>query len=329
MPEAPRFLLDCPRLRLAEKISLAMDVLADLLEALRMRGTVYCRSELGTGWALHFEAARCATFHVMESGSGWLSLPGGGAPRPLAAGDMIVLPSGAAHVISDQPARAVVASIRLDAQIDACLNQRFHDGIAESVLICGTLDFAPRAAATLLKMLPGCLHVRASGHMLAALNFLAQEAGAARPGSGTILRRLADVLFIQALRAWLEEDVDGEGGWLRALRDPQIGAALALMHGEPGGDWTVARLARQVAMSRSAFAERFTLLVGQPPMDYLNAWRMQRAAQLLEDDALTMAEIASAVGYQTTPAFSRAFKRRLGANPSAYRRAERGNASSA
>jgi AraC-like DNA-binding protein len=133
------------------------------------------------------------------------------------------------------------------------------------------------------------------------------------------------VVFVQLLRAWVERLPTGEGGWLGAMRDPQIGAALGLIHREPQRPWTIAALAAAVGSSRSPFAARFSSLVGEPPLAYLTRWRMQSATAMLSDGGLTVSEIAERVGYDSVPAFSKAFKRRLGSSPSSWRR--RGHAS--
>src|SRR5439155_5527801 len=130
------------------------------------------------------------------------------------------------------------------------------------------------------------------------LQLLAFEAHHARPGVQTMISRLTEIIFVQAMRLWMASQPAGQGGWLGALRDPQIGAALGLMHRAPERDWSVAALAREVAMSRSPFAARFTALVGEPPLAYLTRWRMHRAARLLHGDHLPVGEVARRVGYE-------------------------------
>ena len=142
-----------------------------------------------------------------------------------------------------------------------------------------------------------------------------------RPGGETMITRLSDVLVVQALRAWLESDPAAQSGWLGALRDPQIGRAISLIHREPGRPWTVASLADQIPMSRSAFAARFTELVGEPAMSYVTRWRMHLAAAALRDEGATVAELADRFGYRSEAAFARAFKRVVGTPPGAVRRA--------
>jgi len=152
------------------------------------------------------------------------------------------------------------------------------------------------------------------------LHFMAAEARSLRPGGETIVTRLADNLVIQAIRTWIERDPVAQTGWLGALRDEQIGRALTLIHHEPSRDWTVASLATEIAMSRSAFAARFAALVGEPPMRHIARWRMHVALDWLTEGRATLGEVALRLGYGSEAAFSRAFKRCLGVSPGAARR---------
>jgi AraC-like DNA-binding protein len=151
-------------------------------------------------------------------------------------------------------------------------------------------------------------------------NAAAESVAAPSMGSETIITRLIDVMFVEAVRAWLKDQPEGSAGWLGALRDPSIGTALGLLRKAPEKQWTVSSLAAQVGMSRSPFAARFTALVGHAPMSYLKRWRLQLAAKLLQNQALPLSSIAEQVGYESTPAFSRVFKREFGMSPGQYRR---------
>jgi transcriptional regulator GlxA family with amidase domain len=155
------------------------------------------------------------------------------------------------------------------------------------------------------------------------LRLMAHEARALRPGGETVITRLADVLVIQTIRAWLDQAPEAHAGWLGAMRDPQVGQAINLIHRAPGQEWTVARLAHEVAMSRSAFAARFTVLVGEPPIQYVTRWRMHVAPALLDARTASLAEVAEKLGYRSEAAFSRAFKRETGIAPGAARAAAR------
>ncbi len=182
------------------------------------------------------------------------------------------------------------------------------------------------AAENLLKILPGTVHVEASNPrgedwMQSTLRLIAAEARELRPGGEAVMTRLADILVIQAIRSWLDGDPAAQKGWFGALRDPHIGRAIAAVHRDPAQVWTVEALAREAAMSRSAFAARFADLVGEPPVRYVARWRMQVAHAALRDDGATVAELADRLGYRSEAAFARAFKRLIGVSPGAVKRA--------
>jgi transcriptional regulator GlxA family with amidase domain len=191
--------------------------------------------------------------------------------------------------------------------------------------VCGCFRFEDRKNDLLIGALPPVVVLRAERNravpwLEATLGFIASEVQSGRPGASIVVNRLADVLFIQILRGYLAQLSSELPGWLRALSEPQIGAALSLVHQNPEQAWTVGSLASRVGMSRSAFAERFAHAVGIPPLEYVTRWRMQKAAGLLRDGSATLAEVAGRVGYDSESAFSKAFKRSLGTTPGAYRR---------
>jgi AraC-like DNA-binding protein len=193
------------------------------------------------------------------------------------------------------------------------------DGAA-TTLLCGAVRFGHPAAASFVGVLPETVHLSGAERLQGTLALMAAEAREPRLGGEAVITRLADILVIQALRTWLETDPGARTGWLGALRDEQIGRAIALIHGDPARDWTVASLARELAMSRSSFAARFTTLVGEPAMAYVTRWRMQVAVTALRDERATVGELASRLGYRSEAAFARAFKRETGMPPGAVRR---------
>jgi AraC-like DNA-binding protein len=268
-----------------------------------------------------------AHFHVIERGGAWLRVEGLDAVA-LAGGDLVVVPHGAGHTLTDSlatKARSLAEMTGPRVSEGGCVVMRGGGDGPETRLVCGSFQFERRDAHPLLELLPPLIHLRpaeapAAEWLEATLRFLAWETREAKPGTETIVSRLTDVLFVQMLRAWIEAAPEGRGGWLGALRDRQVGAALAKLHRAPEKDWTNASLAEAVGMSRSRFAARFSALVGEPPLAYLSRWRLETAAGLLRDGALELAEVAGRVGYASEAAFSNAFRRRFGAPPGAYRR---------
>jgi AraC-like DNA-binding protein len=302
------------------------DVLTDVMASLRLRGRLFCRSELSAPWSLALPASELAHFHAIERGGGWVRLDGEERSHPLAAGDLIVLPHGRGYTLSDGPKAAAVplASLVQEPGSGVCAVLRHGGDGPVTSMICGSFHFEGREGHPLLSLLPPLIHIpgdqgRSAEWLDLTLRFLAQEARHPRPGSETLITRLTDILFVQVVRSWIEGQPEGGGGWLGALRDRQMGAALGMIHREPQRTWSVASLASAVGMSRSAFAARFTTLVGEAPLAYLTRWRMHLAADLLRGKGLTLSEVAGRVGYESEAAFSKAFKRQVGTSPGAFR----------
>ena len=295
-----------------------------------MSGTCYFRSELTAPWGLGIPPMPdCLWFHVVTTGAALLEVDDEGAPRPLRPGELALVPHGTGHRLrdaADTPTPSVLG-IPHDFVTDRYAIIRHGGGGPATTLVCGAVRFDHPAARSLIGLLPATIHLTETGPgadlgsewLAATLRMMAAEAARLRPGGETVLTRLSDVLVIQAIRAWLETRPGGHTGWLGALRDPQIGRALALVHRDPARDWTVATLATECAMSRSAFAARFTELVGEPAMQYVTRWRMQTALQELGSGRHTVAELAGRLGYRSEAAFSRAFKRVVGIAPGAAR----------
>lgn len=305
----------------------AGDVLTAVMDAVRLRSRVFCRSELKAPWGMALRRSGDAHFHVVERGGCWLRLQGE-RPLALAGGDLVVIPHGTGHTLTDSPktrARPLEQLAAGRTSEAGCLVMRGGGDGAETSLVCGSFRFERPEAHPLLGLLPPLVHIRpaqrgAAEWLEATLRFLAWETRQAGPGTETIVSRLTDVIFVQVLRAWIESLPQGSGGWLGALRDPHVGKALGLLHRSPERDWTNASLAAEVGLSRSRFAARFTALVGEPPLAYLTRWRMEKAAGQLQEGPLGLAEIAASVGYQSEAAFSKAFRRRFGQPPGAYRK---------
>jgi AraC-like DNA-binding protein len=305
------------------------DPLGDALHALRLRGAFYCRTHVTAPWALEMPALDdCLSFHVLTEGACWLEVPGR-EPLELRSGDFALVPHGRGHVLASEP------GLRPAGRVDH-LPQRYvgdhysvltyGGGGTPANLVCGVVTFDAPAARSLIAALPAVLHVAADHRPIPTwigetVRLMAAELHEQRPGGEAVITRLADILVVQAVRSWLEQDPDARRGWLGALRDERIGPSLAAIHREPGRPWTVAALAREAGMSRSAFAERFAELVGEPVMAYVTRWRMQVAHERLAGGTDTVARVAASLGYRSEAAFTRAFARVTGTTPGAVRRA--------
>jgi len=310
----------------------AIDPLGEALHFLRMSGAFYCRSELTAPWGLALpERPGCLSFHVVTAGRAWLEVEPEGqreGPRALEPGDLALVPHGRGHRLRGERRARAVSIDELDHErVSECYAILRHGGGgAPTTLVCGAVRFDHPAAHHLVALLPRVIHVRAStlphaGWLHSTLALMAAEARELRPGGETVITRLADILVIQAIRSWIEEDPAAQTGWLGALQDRQIGRAVALIHREPTRAWTVSSLAAEAAMSRSAFAARFTQLVGEPAMHYVARWRMHVAMTWLREEGVGVGEMAGRLGYRSEAAFSRAFKRFIGVPPGAARRA--------
>jgi AraC-like DNA-binding protein len=304
-----------------------MDPLSEVLDLLDLRAALPSRLEAGGSWALSFTGHRHLKVGAVLAGACWL-IPEGAGPLRLTAGDCYLLSSSRPFTVaSDLETVPVPSSIALPGPWPIpAYYQAVPDDPARTILISGALSFDDTAAEFLLHSLPPAARLGAGSHQAATLTpileLLGDETAAAAPGSATMRRQLTHILFIQVLRALLTADEQAHGatlGWLAALSDERVGAALSLMHEQPARRWTVAELAAAVSMSRSSFAVRFKTLVGLPPLDYLVRWRMQIAARALRFTDQTVAAIGAGLGYPSESAFSNTFKRVLGQPPARYR----------
>lgn len=311
----------------------ALDPLSEALHAMRMQGTLYCRADLRAPWGIgipHLD--NLMGFLVVTAGRVWFEMDGAAA-QWLDPGSLTLIPHGAPHLLRDAPGTAIVA---LDALPVTPITDHYEilqyggDG-AQTRVTYGVVRFDSQIARRFLAQLPAAIFHHGwdretDGWMDSTLRYVSSEAASLRPGGETVLTRLADILIIQAIRAWLDTAPEARQGWLAAMRDAQIGRALAALHRAPERPWTVALLAREAALSRSAFSARFTAMVGQGAMAYLTDWRMGLAASLLEETDLGLAAIAARVGYGSEPAFGRAFRRVHGIAPGQRRRDGRSQA---
>lgn len=301
-----------------------MDTLSLILDEMRLQGAISAIVHLRAPWSLRLQTPGLAAYHVVIAGSTFL-LREGQEPLRLHAGDLVIIPSGKAHVLQDEPtARLHGADLR------AAIEQMGDEAVCfgadppDTQLVSGYFRFDVGRAAPLVAALPDVIHISQSqGHFRSWLSigiqFLNQELSARRPAHQAILNRVADIMLMECLREYVESLPEGSTNWLAALKDPAVSAALGAMHREPGRAWTVPDLAAVACLSRSAFAERFTAMLGQPPLTYLTQHRMRLAAWQLRHTALTVARIAEQVGYTSETSFSQAFKREHGVSPSQFR----------
>ncbi len=311
------------------------DALTEILQTVHLESTVLCHCELTAPWGIYIDGDEAAVFHIVTKGCCFLKVDNQPTTISLSTGDFVVISPNLGHVISDNPNSPVINLEKLLFDYQSNSHKplpnghktlRHGGGGTLTKMLSGCFWFRDYPKNPLLTALPPLIHIkgeegRAVPWLEMTLQFIACEIETDKPASLAVMTRLADVLFVQAIRAYLD-GLEGErSSWLQALTDSSMRKALDLIHHHPEENWTVASLAKQVAMSRSAFAARFTQLVGQPPLQYLTAWRMQKAAQLLRDDQGTnIKEIAKRVGYDSEIAFSRAFKRWADVAPGAFRR---------
>lgn len=321
------FMLDRPSTRTTDPWPSA-DPLGEALHFLRMSGAFYCRSELSAPWGMTLmPMPGYLWFHVVTSGRVWLEA-GEDSASVVAPGDLALVPHGEGHALRSEPGVPTPGILDLEREqvSDRYEILRHGGGGAATMLICGAVRFDHPAATNLVEILPNIILIEASNSasrewMQSTLRLIGSEAEKLRPGGEAVITRLADILVIQAIRSWIENDPAAQTGWLGALHDRQIGRAISMIHRDPARAWTVASLAGKVAMSRSAFAARFTELVGEPAMQYVTRWRMHVALNALQGEGATVAELAARLGYRSEAAFARAFKRVIGVPPGAVNQA--------
>jgi AraC-like DNA-binding protein len=265
---------------------------------------------------------RNSAVHVVRDGACWLRLAGRDAPIPLSQGDVVLVASGIGHALSDPP-DAPVSAIR-DALAAGLGGTDPPAGDGVTTLLCAKYLLEGAGPHPMVALLPPLIHltcgqVEANEPLRLTLELLRLEA-AGRSGSDMVVPRLLDSVLVFLLRAWIENQPPGTAGWSGALRDRKVALALRLIHERPADPWTVATLADRVSQSRATFARRFAGLVGEPPLSYLTRWRMNLAARALRDSDGGIDEVARAVGYESGPAFSKAFSRLTGQSPTLYRR---------
>jgi len=306
-----------------ERYGVGVDPLADVLDVSRVRGAMLANVRAHAPWGLDLPQSSGASFHALTAGTAWLQVEGA-EPLQLMPGDLLLLPAGIPHRLCSsvgtrcRPFDRTVKEQLMTADGDLVL----EGPGARTSFVCAGYDYDHEVAQPLLSLLPPVLHVPADpvagAKVTAVVSLLAGELGARDAGARAAVERLIDLLLIHVVRTWSAAG-DDRPSWLRALNDPVIARALAVLHERPAEPWTIERLAAEVHLSRATLARRFAELVGEPPLAYLTRWRMDLAARRLRDTTDPVEMIARDVGYTSEFAFSRAFSRLRGLPPGRYR----------
>lgn len=315
-----------------------MDVLSEVLKVVRLEGALFFNGEFSAPWCLSSshstefapylspEAGRLIIYHFLTEGRAYARFPDG-RREELTAGDIVVFPHGDAHLLGNGAPVTPVDSLRTFTKnlTEGLKLARFGGGGEITRFVCGFLACDPRLSDVFLAGLPPMLKVNVSkepsGEWLAhSIRFSVDEVSGSYAGSGLVLAKLSEVLFVETLRRYINALPSNQTGWLAGARDPIIGQALAFLHKEPAHPWTISNLATRVGLSRTRLAERFRHFLGQSPIAYLAQWRLKLGAEILQSTEDSVAEVAEAVGYGSEAAFNRAFKREFDCPPAQFRR---------
>jgi AraC-like DNA-binding protein len=323
------------------------DALSDVLKTVRLTGAAFFDVVAQDPWSVHSPARdlilprilpgadHLIAYHVVTAGHCFASL-NTGESLPLEAGEVVIFTNADPHVMSSAAGMSADPPTADMIDIADAGHRPFHlnlvdGGAVSATLVCGYLACDSRPFNPLLEALPPMLKAgdprkNDSGWLGQFIHFAVAEVAEKRAGSESVLTRLSELMFIDVVRRYIETLPQQDTGWLAGLREPTVGKALALIHARPSFSWTIEGLARQCGSSRTVLAERFTELVGIPPMHYLAKWRMQVASEMLNRGTANMATIAAETGYASEAAFSRAFKKMLDVPPSAWRLGARAQA---
>lgn len=316
-----------------------MDVLSEVLGAVRLQGALFFNGEFSAPWCLHSpraidvapylcpQAGHLIIYHFLTEGQAYAEIPGG-RREELTGGDIVVLPHGHAHILGNGSAETAVDSLQMFAKNlipEGLRTARLGGGGEITRFVCGFLACEPRLSQVFLAGLPSILKVHVAKEpsnqwLEHAIRFSVGEVDGANAGSGLVVAKLSEVLFVETLRRYINTLPPGETGWLAGARDPVIGQALAQLHKDPAHPWTIENLARRAGLSRTRLAERFRHFLGESPMAYLAQWRLKLGAEILQSSEHSVAEVAAAVGYGSEAAFHRAFKREFDCPPAQFRR---------
>lgn len=325
-----------------------MDVLSEILRVVKLRGALFFNGEFSAPWCFcsersasaaaalfpllgdsdrpNSDASRLIIFHFLTEGRAYARLPDG-SRKDLGAGDIVILPHGDAHFVGNGSPEKPVDSFAVFAKnlTQGLKVARFGGGGEITRFVCGFMACEPRLSEVFLACLPPILKVHVangpSGEWLAqSIRFTVDQAVLSSAGSSLVLSKLSEVLFVEALRCYINTIPADRAGWLAGARNPAVGRALALLHKEPSHPWTIPDLAKRAGLSRTRLVERFRHFLNQSPIAYLNQWRLKLGAELLQSTDQSVAEVAQAVGYGSESAFNRAFRREFACPPAQFRR---------
>jgi AraC-like DNA-binding protein len=314
-----------------------MDVVSEVLKVVRLQGALFYNGEFSAPWSVYATPSRALAgffetgtehvivYHLLTEGRAWARLEDGDR-LPLEAGDIVMIPHGDRHIVENgSPCETVDGPDDIVGMLSQGLKLWQVGGGGEvTKFVCGYMAYDSRLGEVVLSGLPPIFKVtirnQASGQWLEnSIRFSVDQAGSFHPGGEAVLAKLSEVLFIEALRAYIAQLPPNQTGWLASARDPEVGKALALMHRDPAHPWTIASLAKEAGVSRSVLAERFRHYLNEAPISYLTRWRLQLAAQMLASSSYSVAQIAAEVGYESESAFNKAFKRKFNLPPARFR----------
>ncbi len=315
-----------------------MDVLSEVLKAVKLDGAFFYNGEFSAPWCVRSPASRAMVpylstdsghviiFHLLIEGRGYAGVEGEGKKLLLNAGDIVIFPHGEPHILGNG---SPVKPLDNEQELQRIMSQglrvsRFGGGGEITRFVCGYMACEPQLSQVFLGGLPPVLKINirndASGEWLEnSIRYSVGNGDTSGPGGEAVIAKLAEVLFVEALRRYIVLLPPEQTGWLAGVRDPEVGKALALLHRQPAHPWTIATLANEVGISRSVLAERFRRYLSETPIAYLTRWRLQLGAQMLKSTSSSVAQIAAEAGYESEPAFNRAFKREFGLPPARFR----------
>ncbi|MFT5112832.1 MAG: AraC-like DNA-binding protein [Parasphingorhabdus sp.] len=299
------------------------DVLGDILETLRFRGSIFFRSELAAPWGMSLTETKTPYFHIVLSGECFIGAGHGDAIQTH-EGDIVMLPNGGSHWIADKPGRELISS---ESAGEACAlgNPLFQHGKITNSLICGMVHFDRGATHPILDALPELMHFpmnEPDGTIWALVKLIDNEMANSTGSSSQIADRLTEVLFLQLLNNYIQNSSEA-GGFLMALRDRRVHRALTLIHQEPEFDWSLDSLGERVGMSRATLVRRFQSVVGESPMAYIKNWRIMKAYNLVKHSSSSLEQIALSVGFASARTLAKAFEREYSVTPSELRRGQK------